>query len=375
MQHKLYFEAEVRALEEGKFEVIASTGQEDRLGDTINPDGWELRNFRKNPVMLWAHDNFAPPIARATRVWIEDKKLKLKGEFAPTPFAQELRVLVEGGFLNAVSVGFIPLFEDEKGMIDIEGKMYRRAEGEEIKSMEEKKLHGGMRFEKQELLEVSWVAVPALASALVTARKSDMELPLLTKAVELQERVLTSEPFKYTKEQAQEVGNKLADILVGEEKVKKSPACRQEGESKADCIKRKIPELIAEGMDQNQAVAVANSMCSKACADKAMPENDKLEDLITNFMTQMGEAIKTLQAVQAQQSFTPVKSKGRADDKKEEEVTPELRLIRMANKAMDKALENLKKDKSANVVEIRYMRIASRIIDMALIKAKAKNEN
>ena len=375
MQHKLYFEAELKALEGGKFEVTASTGQEDRLGDTINPDGWELRNFRKNPVMLWAHDNFAPPIARATRVWIEDKKLKLKGEFAPTPFAQELRVLVEGGFLNAVSVGFIPLFEDEKGMIDIEGKMYRRAEGEEIKSMEEKKLHGGMRFEKQELLEVSWVAVPALASALVTARKSDMELPLLTKAVELQERVLTSEPFKYTKEQAQEVGNKLADILVGEEKVKKSPACRQEGESKADCIKRKIPELIAEGMDQNQAVAVANSMCSKACADKAMPENDKLEDLITNFMTQMGEAIKTLQAVQAQQSFTPVKSKGRADDKKEEEVTPELRLIRMANKAMDKALENLKKDKSANVVEIRYMRIASRIIDMALIKAKAKNEN
>ena len=183
MQHKLYFEAKVKALEEGKFEVTASTGQEDRLGDTINPEGWELRNFRKNPVMLWAHDNFAPPIARATRVWIEDKKLRLKGEFAPTPFAQELRVLVEGGFLNAVSVGFIPLLEDEKGMIEIEGKMYRHAEGEEIKSMEEKKLHGGMRFEKQELLEVSWVAVPALASALVTARKSDMALPLLTKAV------------------------------------------------------------------------------------------------------------------------------------------------------------------------------------------------
>ena len=132
---------------------------------------------------------------------------------------------------------------------------------------------------------------------------------------------------------------------------------------------------MSEGMEQDQAVAAANSVCSKACADKAMPETDKLEDLITNFMTQMGEAIKTLQAVQAQQSFTPVKSKGRADDKKEEEVTPELRLIRMANKAMDKALENLKKDKSANVVEIRYMRIASRIIDMALIKAKAKNEN
>ncbi len=36
---------------------------------------------------------------------------------------------------------------------------------------------------------------------------------------------------------------------------------RRKGESKAECVERKIPVLIDEGMEQNQAVAVANSIC------------------------------------------------------------------------------------------------------------------
>ena len=252
MKDKLYLEAEIKVEHDGKFEVIASTGQEDRMGDVINPDGWELRNFRKNPVMLWAHDNFAPPIARATRVWLEDKKLKLKGEFAPTPVAQEFRLLVEEGFLNAVSVGFIPLMEDEKGNIDIEGKMYRRAEVEEMKSMEEKRFHGGLRFDKQELLEVSWVSVPALAQALVTARKGNQELPLLVKAMDKMKDIEVGED--------KGIGDdKMIMVKAGEPvetKVKKSSDCRQDGETQVECRSRKIPELISEGMDRDQAIAV-----------------------------------------------------------------------------------------------------------------------
>ena len=36
---------------------------------------------------------------------------------------------------------------------------------------------------------------------------------------------------------------------------------RREGESKSECVERKIPILIDEGMDQDQAVAVANELC------------------------------------------------------------------------------------------------------------------
>jgi len=185
---KQFIEAEVKAVDsEGSFEFVASSGKMDRMGDTINPKGWYLTNYKKNPVILWSHStgglvNAIPPVGRADKVWIEDgKELKIKGHFADTPFAQELKALVEGGFLNAVSVGFLPLVPDEKGNIEIEEKNYRRATDSEIK----KGIYSdeyGEKFTKQELLEVSWVSVPALPQALVSARK--MNLELVTKALE-----------------------------------------------------------------------------------------------------------------------------------------------------------------------------------------------
>jgi len=191
-----YISAEVKTAKDdedsGVFEVIASSGKVDRLGDTISPDGWYLNNYKKNPIMLWSHDRSNPPIAKATKTWVEDKKLKLKGVFAKTPFAQELKQLVQDSFLNAVSVGFMPLKEDaKKGKIKIEGKMWRRWTEKEMK----KGLYDsdyGVKFTKQELLEVSWVSVPALPSALVTARK--MNLALLTKALEETKKEVKDKP-------------------------------------------------------------------------------------------------------------------------------------------------------------------------------------
>ena len=187
---KKYINAEIKSVdkEEGSFEVVASSGKIDRLGDTISPKGWYLKNYKKNPVILWSHSTGGfgstaiPPVGKADKVWIDnDKELKIKGHFADTPLAKELKTLVEGGFLNAVSVGFLPLVEEKKGDIDIEGKMYRRATDEEIqKGMYDSEY--GEKFTKQELLEVSWVSVPALPQALVSARK--MNLSLMTKALE-----------------------------------------------------------------------------------------------------------------------------------------------------------------------------------------------
>ena len=184
-----FIEAEVKSVDkqEGTFEVIASSGSPDRMGDTIDPKGWYLKNYKKNPVILWSHmaGGFGvpavPPVARADKVWVEDEKeLKIKGRWADTILAQELKQLVEGGFLNAVSVGFMPLIEDTKGDIEIDTKFYRRAIDDEIV----KGVHrgDGEHYSKQELLELSWVNVPALASALVSARK--MNLGVLTKAIE-----------------------------------------------------------------------------------------------------------------------------------------------------------------------------------------------
>tara|TARA_Y100000114_G_scaffold156423_1_gene183576 strand:- start:255 stop:1373 length:1119 start_codon:yes stop_codon:yes gene_type:complete len=52
--------------------------------------------------------------------------------------------------------------------------------------------------------------------------------------------------------------------------IEKGPTCRQATETYNECVSRKISELIEiDGMEQPQAVAVAQSMCEKACASKA----------------------------------------------------------------------------------------------------------
>jgi len=58
--------------------------------------------------------------------------------------------------------------------------------------------------------------------------------------------------------------------------MEKSPACRQEGETKEDCVARKIPEIKEEHPDwaDDQVQAVAYSICDEACSDKYMKEKN-----------------------------------------------------------------------------------------------------
>lgn len=61
--------------------------------------------------------------------------------------------------------------------------------------------------------------------------------------------------------------------------IKKSPACRKKGESKSECVSRKIPEILDEnpGMAQDQAIAIAESVCSKKCSSKFLSCNEIVE--------------------------------------------------------------------------------------------------
>jgi len=282
---KKFLEAVVKSTGEGIFEVVASSGKTDRLGDTIDPKGWYLKNYRKNPVILWSHmtGGFGtpaiPPVARADKVWVEDEKeLKIRGHFADTPFAQELKALVEGGFLNAVSVGFIPLVEEEKGNIEIEGKMYRRATDEEI----EKNIYGkeGEHFSKQELLEVSWVNVPALATALVSARK--MNLALVTKALE--EEIKGVIPYKEAPKAPEDAdwnaGEELKKATGDAKRLRTMHAWVDSGNPDFDPSKRKWYKLPHQRGDGNQAVvwrgvAAAMAVLLGARGGVDVPAGDK----------------------------------------------------------------------------------------------------
>jgi len=147
--------------DEGTFVVAVSTETPDRDNEVLRASGFELSNYRKNPVVLWAHDYSAPPIGKALWVKTVGDKLKAKVKFASTQFAQEIKQLYEEGFLSAWSVGFIP-----KKWVDGE-------EGSEI----------SREYTKQEMLEFSAVPVPANPDALLEAVKmvKDVELKKMLK--------------------------------------------------------------------------------------------------------------------------------------------------------------------------------------------------
>lgn len=136
-----------------------STAARDRDGDTIDVAGWELEDYRKNPVVLWAHEGWSPPVARAESVMAEQGRLVSIARFATReqyPFADTIYELYKGGFLNATSVGFEPL----------EMELMDGLEPGDI----------GFRFRRQKLLEYSAVPIPSNPEALVIARGTGIDV-------------------------------------------------------------------------------------------------------------------------------------------------------------------------------------------------------
>lgn len=135
-----------------------STKSVDRYGDTVAPDGWKLKSYKKNPVVLWMHDNSLLPVGKATNVRVEDNKLKARVEFTPMgmlAFNDTVYQMLKDGFLSATSVGFVPL---------------------KYNFSEDPKRQLGIDFIEQELLEFSIVTVPANAEALIEGRGMDEEV-------------------------------------------------------------------------------------------------------------------------------------------------------------------------------------------------------
>jgi len=125
------------------------------------PKGWDIENFLKNPVVLWAHNYSELPIAIAEKVEKIQEGLKIALRFASekaNPKAQQVRLLVEEGIQKAVSVGFIPHERDESD--------------EKI-------------ITKAELLELSFVPVPANPNALALAKAKGIDSDMFEKEEKL----------------------------------------------------------------------------------------------------------------------------------------------------------------------------------------------
>jgi HK97 family phage prohead protease len=128
---------------------FASTADFDRAGDSISAEAWQkggLKNFEKNPIILFNHD-YDKPIGRATGLKAGPDGLELEckiSKSAPANVAE----LVKDGVLGAFSVGF------------------RVKDADYIKETD------GLMIKDAELFEVSVVSVPCNQSATFSLAKS-----------------------------------------------------------------------------------------------------------------------------------------------------------------------------------------------------------
>jgi hypothetical protein len=171
---------------ENCLDFIASDATLDRYSEIISPAGWKLDSYLRNPVFQNAHQ-YGDIIFTLGRALITEIRplagssalprascLFQRIQFAvdPNPMARIAYALYKGRFLNAVSVGFIPI---------------RWEDGSEQTGYARKYL-------EQELLEVSAVAIPANPNALALAyRAGAVERADLTDTAELL-RQLTAAP-------------------------------------------------------------------------------------------------------------------------------------------------------------------------------------
>ena len=128
-------------IENWTFKVVASDETVDRVWESIKIDGRDLKNYFKNPIILFGHkyNDMDDVVWKATKVYVENDQLIVEWIFAGTKSWQQLRQLYEEWILKTVSVWFI---------------------------VKERDASNTKIITKAELLELSFVPVPCNPNAL-----------------------------------------------------------------------------------------------------------------------------------------------------------------------------------------------------------------
>jgi len=165
------FDSEVKEIKgERALNVTITTNDVDRSGDIVEPKGAKLTNFKKNPVVLMAHDYQGLPIGKASNLTKTDNGITAKVTFPEEgtyPLADTVYNLYKQKFMKAWSIGFIPI--KSENIVDDEDK-------------DSKRVSYGRRFKTWELLEFSACAVPANPHALTNMLSKGIDVEPLKKA-------------------------------------------------------------------------------------------------------------------------------------------------------------------------------------------------
>ena len=227
------------------FDVVATTEDTDRDNEVIKINGWDSKNWMKNPVILANHSYTIENIIwKGLKFYTSNWQKRLKGVFSKSnPLWILARDLYNEWMLKTVSVWFIPLKRNEADYKIIE---------------------------KAELLEVSFVAVPCNPNAVSLDWKifdEAVEKGLIIKEVEqeeVEEEVVVEETQEDVvveeKTELQEVKEELAEIKsilksLADDKVEEEKQKQTIDEETADI---KAKKEILQSINKATALALEN---------------------------------------------------------------------------------------------------------------------
>lgn len=176
-------------IEEGERSIISyiSTMCSDRDNEVLLPKGAMLKDYKKNPVVLFCHEHRGLPIGKNIWIKTDSKGLIAKTQYAKHQEADNIYNYRKDGFPLAESVGFIPLEYNTKGedgwdkAIENWISEYEKAYGNKP---DDSTVSGLNRiYKKWLLLEYSDVPVPSNPEALQIAISKGIvkDNPIITK--------------------------------------------------------------------------------------------------------------------------------------------------------------------------------------------------
>ena len=144
-QRQLMVMTEARQAEDGSaHRMVIAANELSRNGDEVNLRGINFTNYRKNPVVLWAHDSYKGiPIAKTVKIG-HDEQGRIVADFefnSDDEFAARVENAWNGGFIRGASIRYMPT-----KVVEV------RNEAGEVERV---------RIEESDLLEWSLVPIPA----------------------------------------------------------------------------------------------------------------------------------------------------------------------------------------------------------------------
>ena len=144
-------------------DVVMSREEWDRHGEKMAVAGMDLKQYKRNPAVIWHHQMVLGPIARALKARIEPPEAICDVEFdMDLPFAANICRQYARGFLKAFSIGALR-------------KKVSLADRKDLPKLSDGSYQQGLLTEESEVFELSATPVGACRGALVTKSAEEAE--------------------------------------------------------------------------------------------------------------------------------------------------------------------------------------------------------